>query len=137
MLELLQERDIDFFLPYLRLVVETLCPLLTANAVNVDDATTLATFASHLSSLEGHLSAEVVHSLAGAAFERARLSGTKKTDEDEVEKAETAAWRGMVEEGELARCIPTERQLDVLHALQVYWNEKDKPKGEYFFDGIL
>ena len=123
MLEILQEYEIEFLLPYLRLVVETLCPLL------VDEATDLSVFASNLPGLEGHLSAEVVHSLAGAAFERARLAGAKACSKDDEEKAEENAWRGMVEEGEFGRCVPPERQLDVLHALQVYWNEKAEPKG--------
>ncbi|KAL5103490.1 Eukaryotic translation initiation factor 4 gamma 1 [Taenia crassiceps] len=125
MLELLQERGIDFFLPSFRLVVETLCPLLTSS----ED---LRTFASHLPSLEGRLSPEVVHSLMGAAFERARVAGsnvTSSTDKDEVEKAETAAWSAMIVGGQLHRCVPPERQMDVLHALQVFWNDKDKPKG--------
>uniref|UniRef100_A0A0R3X1M0 Eukaryotic translation initiation factor 4 gamma 2 n=1 Tax=Hydatigena taeniaeformis TaxID=6205 RepID=A0A0R3X1M0_HYDTA len=125
MLELLQERGIDFFLPCFRLVVETLCPLLTTG----ED---LQIFVNHLSSLEGHLSAEVVHSLMEAAFERAWLAGlnvTSSADKDEVEEAEAAAWSTMTAEGQLHRCVPPERQMDVLHALQVFWNEKDKPKG--------
>uniref|UniRef100_A0A915EYC7 Eukaryotic translation initiation factor 4 gamma 2 n=1 Tax=Echinococcus canadensis TaxID=519352 RepID=A0A915EYC7_9CEST len=125
MLELLQERGIDFFLPCFRLVVETLCPLLTSG----ED---LRTFANHLPSLKGHLSAEVVHSLMGAAFERARVAGssvTSSTDRDEVEEAEAAAWCAMTAEGQLHRCVLPERQMDVLHALQVFWNDKGKPKG--------
>eukprot|EP00108_Taenia_solium_P010456 TsM_001163800 transcript=TsM_001163800 gene=TsM_001163800 len=125
MLELLQECGIDFFLPCFRLVVETLCPLLT----NGED---LRIFANHLPSLEGHLSAEVVHSLMGAAFERARMAGssvTSSADKDKVEEAESAAWSAMIVEGRLHRCVPPERQMDVLHALQVFWNDKGKPKG--------
>lgn len=69
----------------------------------------------------------------GAAFERARVAGssvTSPTDKDEVEEAEAAAWSAMTVEGQLHRCVPPERQMDVLHALQVFWNDKDKPKGE-------
>ncbi|VDO03617.1 unnamed protein product [Rodentolepis nana] len=125
-LEILEERDIDFFVPHLRLVVRTLCPLLTFGY-------DLRTFADHLPTLKDHLSTELVHALIGAAYERVWLSSSKIeiscVSEEELEDIEEAVWREMMEEGKLGKCVPDDRQLDVLHALQVFWNDKGMPKG--------
>lgn len=126
MLELLEERGIDFFVPRLHLVIRTLCPLLSTSS-------DLPTFASHLPTLKGHLSTELVHAIIEAAFERVWLVTSKvdqsKISEVELEDKEEAVWEEMMEEGNLGKCVPVERQLDVLHALQVFWNEKERPKG--------
>ncbi|VUZ42395.1 unnamed protein product [Hymenolepis diminuta] len=126
MLELLEEYGIDFFVPRLRLVVRTLCPLLASSS-------DLPIFASHLPTLKGHLSTELVHAIIGAAYERVWLTSSRvdasKISEEELEDIEEAVWQEMVEEGKLGKCVPSDRQLDVLHALQVFWNEKEMPKG--------
>nr|CDS25531.1 eukaryotic translation initiation factor 4 gamma [Hymenolepis microstoma] len=125
-LEILEERGIDFLVPHLRLVVRTLCPLLTFGS-------DLRTFADHLPTLKDHLSTELVHAIIGAAYERVWLTSSKidisKVSEEELEDIEEAVWREMLEEGKLGKCVSYERQLDVLHALQVFWNDKGRPKG--------
>ncbi|KAM3178040.1 hypothetical protein ACTXT7_003351 [Hymenolepis weldensis] len=126
MLELLEEYGIDFFVPRLRLVVRTLCPLLASSS-------DLSIFASYIPTLKGHLSTELVHAIIGAAYERVWLISSKvdtsKISEEKLEDIEETVWQEMVEEGKLGKCVPLDRQLDVLHALQVFWNEKKMPKG--------
>ncbi|KAM7540818.1 hypothetical protein Aperf_G00000025603 [Anoplocephala perfoliata] len=128
MLELLEKYGIDFFVPDLSLVVGTLCPLLTSSS-------DLTAFASHISSLKNGLTTELVHSLMSAAYERVWLAGSKVNlskagnAEKELKDAEEAVWREMLDPGNLREYVPPERQLDVLHGLQVFWNEKGGPKG--------
>lgn len=119
-------------MPTLCFAVEELCPLLVAGS--------LKEFAERQDQLnEGDFGVDVVHSLTAAALERVYTVGmsAKCESDDAAMLVEEPVWEAMVKEGKILRCVPPDRQMDALHALQVFWHDKGMPKGRFFFVPLL
>lgn len=132
MFTLLQERGLIFLFPELE-VAKELSHLL--DTVKIFDDLTI--FSSCLKALDGAcVTADFVHSLMAACFSLVWRLGVCNCEsgcanEENVMEAEKNAWEALAKAG-LEICLQnTARQLNTLHALQVFWHELGLVKGEF------
>lgn len=144
LLEILEERNLAFFVPILRmsrdlaaLASGDLSMSYTAaeEAKVSDDELMACSFSKCLqnhSSPEDRQSPEFVHALMPALYTYVYRTSQELPDSSpkSLMTRERVAWQSLLSVG-LADLFTgsRERQLDALHALQLFWKSKEKPKG--------
>ncbi|KAL7061683.1 hypothetical protein AAHC03_01603 [Spirometra sp. Aus1] len=149
MLAVLEERALTFLVPGLQVAEELSQLLLSGLDTTVDSpadesdrpsqppplspqfATRLE---AYLSEAEGSVTADFVHSLMATVFQRilqlgVGILGASASVED-LMTLEEQAWKQLAD-ANLRVCFKDSpsHQLDALHALQIFWNDKSQPKG--------
>ncbi|BHF58497.1 Eukaryotic translation initiation factor 4 gamma 2 [Sparganum proliferum] len=89
---------------------------------------------AYISEAEGSVTADFVHSLMATVFQRilqlgVGILGASASAED-LMTLEEQAWKQLVD-ANLGVCFKDSpsHQMDALHALQIFWNDKSQPKG--------
>ncbi|KER33272.1 hypothetical protein T265_00778 [Opisthorchis viverrini] len=137
LLETLEERGLSFLVPNLCLSRE-LNKLLTSGPLSTktDDEHMTLTLSECLKKCvrpEDQQSPDFIHTVMLVVYEyiyRTGLELSPQSSPTELMSRERAAWTRLVP-AELAGVLigSSSRQLDALHALQIFWMSKNKPKG--------
>uniref|UniRef100_A0A0X3PCH2 Eukaryotic translation initiation factor 4 gamma 2 n=1 Tax=Schistocephalus solidus TaxID=70667 RepID=A0A0X3PCH2_SCHSO len=149
MLAVLEERALTFLVPGLQVAEELSRLLLSgleATAGQPADASSpplqppplspqFATrLEAYLDGAEGNVTADFIHSLMAIVFQRILQLGVgilgASAPAEDLMALEKQAWKQLAD-ANLRACFKDSpsHQLDALHALQIFWNDKAQPKG--------
>ncbi|KAF7249597.1 hypothetical protein EG68_10242 [Paragonimus skrjabini miyazakii] len=142
LLEILEERNLVLLVPCLRLSRE-LAKLVEDNLSSCESssssdkdalmASTLSEYLETHTTSEDRDSPEFVHALMPAIYEYVYKTGTElpsQSSPSELMSRERSAWNQLISAGlSCTLCGSPERQMDAIHALQLFWMSKGKPKG--------
>ncbi|KAA3681811.1 translation initiation factor 4G [Paragonimus westermani] len=142
LLEILEERNLVLLVPCLRLSRELAklvednlsCESSSFSDKDAHMASVLSEYLENYTTSEDRDSPEFVHALMPAIYDYVYKTGLNElpshSSPSELMSRERCAWNQLISAGlSCTLCGSTERQMDAIHALQLFWMSKDKPKG--------